>query len=396
MRKHLYEYIYLTRQERNGLLVIILLSGFISFLPMVYSFLEKRETADFSIFQNEIQSFFEADETQPTIAFPNTYFHKKENEHFEKRAIELFNFDPNIASKEEFIRLGISPKTAQTILNFRSKGANFFKNEDFKKVYGLKNEDYERLKNFIKIEQKEKTNTSIASNDIPESYASIEVKHTPFDPNTANENILLQNGIPSHVAKTIIKYRSSGARFETKEDLKKIYTLKEDIYQKIEPYIQIIPQEKRTIIKASASRGAFAKEEIKNKTITIDINKATPEEWQQLSGIGPSFSNRIVKFRDKLGGFYSIEQVGETYGLPDSTFQNIKLQLQPSSIFKKINLNQATEEQLKKHPYISWNQAKLIISFRKMHGGFENVNELLQIKALDKKWLAKIKHYFVL
>jgi len=126
MRQHLYEYIFLTRQERNGLLVIILLSGFISYLPFVYSFLEKREATDFSILQNEIQSFFEAEEIPSPIAFSNSYFSKKENEDFKKRVVELFNFDPNISSKEDFIRLGISPKTAQTIINFRNKGAKFY------------------------------------------------------------------------------------------------------------------------------------------------------------------------------------------------------------------------------------------------------------------------------
>ena len=210
-----------------------------------------------------------------------------------------------------------------------------------------------------------------------------------FDPNTADVNTLLQNGIPQHVANTIIKYRSSGAIFQVKEDLKKIYTLKEDIYQKIEPFIEIAPQEKIASTKVFEQKNDFPKTEKKPKNIVIDINNSSPEDWQQLRGIGPSFSKRIVKFRDRLGGFYSIKQVGETYGLPDSSFQKIKNQLQPSSILQKINLNHATENELKSHPYISWNQAKLICSYRKMHGDFKNVSDC--VCELEAVWKSPVE-----
>ena len=109
----------------------------------------------------------------------------------------------------------------------------------------------------------------------------------------------------------------------------------------------------------------------RNRNIIKGIWCSSTEDWQKLRGVVPSFSKRIIAFRSRLGGFYSIEQVGETYSLPDS-------------IFQKIELNQATENKLKSHPYISWNQTKLIISYRKMHGYFKGVNELLQIGALKK------------
>lgn len=392
MRKQFYEYMYLTRQERNGLFVVIFMSSFISFAPLIYSFLgEKRET-DFSHFITEIETFYQADISTHPLAFAkNNHSNSTPQKQF-----NLFYFDPNTASKEEFTKLGIPSKTAQTIINFRNKGAKFFKKEDFKKVYGLKKSDFERLENFIQIEKKEKNFQPFAKNEIPKSYDAPIIDHIVFDPNTADVNILLQNGIPQQVANTIIKYRSSGAIFQVKEDLKKIYTLKEDIYQKIEPFINIVPQEKKAITKTSIQKNEFPKRENEFANIIIDINNSSPDDWQKLRGIGPSFSKMIVTFRGRLGGFYSIEQVGETYGLPDSSFQKIKSQLQPSAILQKINLNQATESELKSHPYISWNQAKLICSYRKMHGDFKNVNELLQIGALKENWFENIKHYLAI
>jgi competence ComEA-like helix-hairpin-helix protein len=389
MRKQFYEYMYLTRQERNGLFVVIFVSSLISFLPLIHSFFEKKGSTDFSQFLNEIEAFQRANiSTQPLAFAKNAWSNSTP-----KKQYDLFYFDPNSASKEDFTKLGISPKTAQTIINFRNKGAKFFKKEDFKKVYGLKNTDFERLKKFIQIEKKEKGFKPFAKNEIPKSYDTPILNPIAFDPNTADVNTLLQNGIPQHVANTIIKYRSSGAIFQVKEDLKKIYILKEDIYQKIEPFINIIPQEKKGVTKTFGTNSDFSKIEKEEVNIIIDINNSSAEDWQKLRGIGPSFSKRIVAFRERLGGFQTIAQVGETYGLPDSSFQKIKSQLQPSSILQKINLNQATESELKTHPYISWNQAKLICSYRKMHGKYKDVNELLQIGTFKKEWLEKVAHY---
>lgn len=392
MRKHIYEFLYLTRQERNGLLIIMLATALISFLPKIYSAFLEKENTDFSFFIKEIESFHQAEELTKPFAFSNPKIKKSES----TKPIRLFNFDPNNASKEDFIQLGLSSKTAQTIINFRNKGAKFFKKEDLKKVYGLKESDYQRLENYIQIEKEKSTSPIFAKNEIPKSYDTPTIQPIAFDPNKADEKTFLQNGIPQHVVNTIFKYRDRGGVFQTKGDLKKIYTLKEDIYNKIEPYIEIAPIEKRIIVKASAQKEDTPKSSSKPTNTIIDINQSSPEEWQQLNGIGPSFSKRIVKFRDKLGGFSSVNQVRETYGLPDSTFQKIKPQLQSSPILNKINLNEATEDQLKAHPYISWNQAKLIISYRNMHGKFQSVNELLKIGALKKEWIEKIQIYLKL
>ena len=103
----------------------------------------------------------------------------------------------------------------------------------------------------------------------------------------------------------------------------------------------------------------------------IDINTADTSAFISLPGIGSKLAARIVNFRDKLGGFYSIDQVGETFGLPDSTFQKIKqyLKLENTSI-KKININTATVDELKAHPYIKYSVANPIIAYRNEHGPF--------------------------
>ena len=396
MRKQFYEYLYLSHQERNGFLVMILFSILFSLAPLFYPFFMEKKITDFTSFIHEIESFNHAKEVKGTYAFAKQSFNSTSQTGSENKVAPPFFFDPNLASKEDFIQLGLSPRTAQTILNFRNKGAFFSKKEDFKKVYGLKSRDYDRLVNFIQIKKKNSFKPQVVKNKIPNSYDTPVIHPVEFDPNTANKKVLLQCGIPPHVACTIIKYRNSGAIFRHKEDLKKIYTLDEDIYQKIKPYIKIISSPQKVMAKNELKKQHIYKiaSKHKNENIIIDINDSSPEDWQQLQGIGPSFSKKIVNYRIKLGGFHAIQQVSETYGLPDSTFQNIKPFLRSSVILKKINLNKISEDELKKHPYISWNQAKLIVSYRNMHGAFKNVNELLKIGALKKEWLEKIKAYF--
>ena len=100
----------------------------------------------------------------------------------------------------------------------------------------------------------------------------------------------------------------------------------------------------------------------------VDINKADTSAFISLPGIGNKLALRIVNFREKLGGFYSIDQIGETYGLPDSSFQKIKpfLKLE-TSLLKKFNINSATKDEMKLHPYIKWNLANAIVEYRNQH-----------------------------
>jgi competence protein ComEA len=101
------------------------------------------------------------------------------------------------------------------------------------------------------------------------------------------------------------------------------------------------------------------------KPLRVDINRASAEDWQRLYGIGPVLSDRIIRFRDKLGGFSTVEQVRETYGLPDSTFENIYDQLELSPIFRPLAVNRLGWEELSGHPYLDRRQAQAIVAYRR-------------------------------
>ncbi|MEI9908827.1 MAG: helix-hairpin-helix domain-containing protein [Bacteroidota bacterium] len=126
----------------------------------------------------------------------------------------------------------------------------------------------------------------------------------------------------------------------------------------------------------------------------IDINTADTTAFISLPGIGSKLAARIVNFRDKLGGFYSISQVGETYGLPDSAFQKVKQYLKLENAFvKKININTATVDELKAHPYIKFAIANPIIAYRKEHGPFSKVEDVKKMMTITGDIYNKISPY---
>lgn len=134
-----------------------------------------------------------------------------------------------------------------------------------------------------------------------------------FDPNTLDAAGFAKLGIGERTIKTIINYRNKGGRFKTAEDIRKIYSLKKEDADRLVPYVKL------STTQQPENPGPAVSKHI-NK---IDINTATEEEWKALPGIGDVLAARIVKFRYKLGGFSSVEDVAKTYGLSDSAYQII-------------------------------------------------------------------------
>jgi competence protein ComEA len=126
----------------------------------------------------------------------------------------------------------------------------------------------------------------------------------------------------------------------------------------------------------------------------IDINTADTTALIALPGIGSKLATRIILFREKLGGFHSIGQVQEVYGLKDSVFQRILPLLKcDSENIKKLDINKAGKDDLKQHPYIRWQGANALIEYREQHGVFDSLHDLANINSLDSGALNKMMPY---
>jgi len=212
---------------------------------------------------------------------------------------------------------------------------------------------------------------------------------TIFDPNTVAYETLTDMGLPPSLARGWINYRGAGAHFRYREDLLRLYQMDSLLFAKLEPFIDL-PRRPRFDTKPSAT----AYPNVPNRdTISISINQSATDEWALLRGIGPVLSSRIVAFRDKLGGFSSIDQVAETFGLPDSTFQQIKEHLRMDTPPAKLSINALPAEQLAEHPYISWKQAKAVTSFRTNHGPFSSVADFQVLRIFTVEEHRRLEPY---
>jgi competence protein ComEA len=216
-----------------------------------------------------------------------------------------------------------------------------------------------------------------------------------FDPNTLGGEGWRRLGLSEKTSRTIEKYRQKGGRFYKAEDLRKIWGLPAGFYERVKDHIIIGPLEKPV----AHEYQSFSKKvgENINRPALININEADTILLDALPGIGMKLAARILNFRDRLGGFYSVDQVAETYGLPDSTFQKIKTRLfVGDNPVRKININLATKEDLKTHPYFKWTLANAIVEYRTQHGDYKSVDELKKISIIDEVTFKKLFPYISL
>lgn len=374
MLKHLLRQFYLSKAERYGAAGLMLLALAAFILPEMYRLLRKPAETDFSLFAGQVEAYFSA------AAIPA-------GETGNDADPALFHFDPNTATAETLTQLGLSPKVAATIVKYRERGGRFRSAGDLQKIYTLPEEDFERLRPFVRIEPatngRSRPKESDQASNLPELF--------PFDPNTASEADLLRLGLSRGLAARLLRYREKGGFFLDKAGFKKLYGLTEAEYARLEPYITIAKSE-AVVRPVAYSGGGVAKV---NADVIIDINSATPDEWRQLPGIGAARAHKIVRYRDKLGGFTSAGQVAETYDLPDSVFQKIRPQLRVEMpVYRQININTVSEAELRAHPYFNFKQAQLIVAYREQHGRFSSVNDIERIAAFtDRQWLEKVKPY---
>lgn len=213
-----------------------------------------------------------------------------------------------------------------------------------------------------------------------------------FDPNTLSKTGWQQLGITDRTIQTIQKYISKGGRFYKPEELGKIFGLKKQDYTRLLPYVKIekpnkAPEENIVLPQAVKQRS-------ENKTTLIDINLADTTSLIQLPGIGSKLATRIINFRDKLGGFYSVEQIAEVYGISDTLFQKIRTRFVcPNPNVHTLNINNATPDELKAHPYIKYQIANAVIQYRMQHGNFTTLDQLKDIHLISEETFRKILPY---
>lgn len=258
-----------------------------------------------------------------------------------------------------------------------------------KEIAALSIKQYDSTKEFQRLGATGKQEESVYS---ASSHQQEKGELFYFDPNTASGEELKKLGFREKTITTIHRFLAKGGRFYKSDDIAKVWGLHSNEVKRLLPFVQIKHLQASQISEGNEFR---KKPLLVAQSISpIDINTADTSELISLQGIGSKLSQRIIHFREKLGGFYSVEQVGETFGLPDSTFQKIKSQLKIVSLsITKININTADIDLMKTHPYLRYATSNAIIRYRTQHGNFSTVADIKKIMTITEDIFNKAAPY---
>jgi DNA uptake protein ComE-like DNA-binding protein len=215
----------------------------------------------------------------------------------------------------------------------------------------------------------------------------------PFDPNHADSLSFRRLGLPAWMVKNILKYRAKGGVFRKAADFRKIYGLSDNEYAELQPYITIAPREEAPhkslplYTPAPHDSVRFFKYPVGTH---LSLNRSDTTELKKVPGIGSSIARMIVGYRNRLGGFYRIEQLADIGLNTDSlrtwfTVDTLSL--------RRIKINNAGIEQLRAHPYINFYQAKALVEYRKKYGYLHSLAPFALYEEFTPNDLQRIGHY---
>jgi len=218
-----------------------------------------------------------------------------------------------------------------------------------------------------------------------------QAKQKKINPNTATFEELCSIGFSKKQAYNCLNYIKAGNTFTTVEDLKKLYTLTPEDFKKLSLHLYI-PQTKKNNREHKEFTEQFEK---KSKNIyTVSLNTCDSAELTKIPGIGGFRAKKIIEYRLKLGGFYSINQLRSIYSFDSLVIEKITPYISiDTSHIQKIQINKANFKEMQAHPYISYNQAKHIMEYRKIVGRIESIEELQKNNILKPEEFEILKYY---
>ena len=286
--------------------------------------------------------------------------------------------DPFVISKRS--------KRGLLVLILASLGLIFFP-----RVYMFFQKEEAFVINSEKIAEFERTYKKFEKRNYSNYYSKKKKYKAPvskFNPNNYSLSDWMNLGLSEKQSDVVLKFTSRGIYSE--EDLKRIFVIPDILFELIRDSV-VYPER----FQNSPNQESFKKQA---KQITlINLNTADTTEFMKIYGVGAFYAKQIIRYREKLGGFFIKEQLFEVWKMTTEAYDKIKDHVFISEKdVKRININSVTIEELKVHPYLKWNQANSIIKMRIQRNGFKNIEELKESVLIDSETYEKLFPYLSL
>lgn len=222
------------------------------------------------------------------------------------------------------------------------------------------------------------------------------IKIYPFNPNFITDYKGYTLGMSVEEIDRLHAFRASDKYVNTPEEFQKVTFVSDSLLKSITPYFKFPEWTKKKEL-SPAKRKKRSDDYVVAKEYQ-DLNTAIAEDFKAIKGVSEKLAARIVKFRDRLGGFLVNEQVFDVYYLDQEVAERILLKYKVFNKPKiqKININTASAYEISSLVYINYGLAKSIVSHREENGAFSSLNELENIVDFPAEKIDRIALYLSL
>ena len=289
--------------------------------------------------------------------------------------IRPFRFDPNTATFEEFVSLGLSKTTAAGIIKYRKRGKVFSIPEEFAACYGVSDSAYQALKPYISIAAEFEVKPFEQRQE--RELRDTTIRYEKFRLDTVSVAYLQTIGFSHRRATAFLRYRDMRGGLRNIEEVRECYVIPAAECDTLARYL-IFPEPK---VADSVSR-------------KIELNTADSAALRSIYGIGEKSVVEIMEYRQKLGGFARVEQLAEVKSVTESNFEKILQQIYCDSCnISKIDINFAGPKELERHPYVSARTLRRIIKQRQLKGGWSRIEEMTEQNILSEEEAKRLAPY---
>lgn len=290
-------------------------------------------------------------------------------------APQPFAFDPNTATFEQFVALGLTKSTAASIIKYRRRGKVFSIPEDFATCYGVSDSAYQALKPYISIAPEFEVKPFERATEQHECDSIIH--YEPFRLDTVTVAYLQTIGFSHRRATAFLRYRDMRGGLRNIEEVRECYVIPAAECDTLARYI-IFPE------------GGHST----TTDTLIELNAADSATLRSVYGIGEKSVVEIMKYRQRLGGFVRVEQLAEVKSVTESNFEKILRQICCDSCnISKIDINFARSQRLAAHPYISDRALRKLLKTRQLKGGWSSIEEMIDDKIFTRDEAERLRPY---